>query len=200
MDNKIFIFLGDVIDVVWISLLWYISSLPIVTVGAASAATYHTVHTRIFKNEGYILTVFKKSFIENFKKATVIWLICLLMDAILAADFVISGMAVDQESPLAILYYPVLVCILLALMWQISITAYQARFNDTVKGVLVKSAAVAASNIGWMVFLSGFLIGLICLCRYLIFIAVVLPGGYMCIAHHVFEHIYKKIGWVKDAE
>ena len=49
---------------------------------------------------------------------------------------------------------------------------------------------------GWMIFLTLFLTGLIYLCRYLIVLVVILPGAYTCLMHHVFEHIYTKAGWI----
>ncbi len=106
----------------------------------------------------------------------------------------------EQGSFLGVFYYPVFICIVLAVMWQISALTYQARFDDTVKNVLIKGAAIAFSNIGWMIFLTAFLAGMLYLCRYLIFITVILPAGYAFLVHHVFEHIYKKIGWINDGE
>ncbi len=197
-DHKIFTVLGGVVDVVWISILWYVSSLLILTMGAASSAMYYTLHVSLFKNEGYLFSTYKRSFTDNLKKGTVVWVIFLLLDAFLVFDLILSRMAVSQGSFLGALYFPVLVCIVLAVMWQISAMTYQARFDDTVKNVLVKGAAVAMSNIGWMIFLAAILAGAIYLCRYLIFIAVILPGGYTCLVHHVFEHIYEKMGWIKE--
>ncbi len=185
---------------VWISILWYLSSVLVITMGAASVAMYYTVHVRIFKGEGYLFPVYKKAFTENFKKATVLFVICLLLDAFLVFDFLLARMAIDQGSALAVFYYPVLVCMVLAFMWQISMLAYQARFEDTLKNVLIKGAGLFAADFGWMIFLTAVLIGGLCLCRYLILLVVVLPGGYTCLVHHVFEHIFKKRGWIPETE
>ncbi len=187
-------------DVILVSLLWYIASIPVFTMGASSAALYYTVHKSIINSEGYLFSTFKDSFFQNFKKSTAVWLICLLLDAFLVFDLILSRMAIDQSSVLSVFYYPVLVCIVLAFMWQLSIIAYQARFEDTVKAVLYKSAVIAFRNIGWMLFLTIFFAALIYLCRYLIVLIVIIPGGYTCLMHHVFEHIYTKTGWIsKDS-
>ncbi len=199
-DNKIFLFLESIVDLIWISLLWYISSILIVTAGASCAALYFTVHKRIFKKEGYLFATYKSAFLDNFRKATLIWILCIILDAFLWFDFILARMAIDQGSVLAVFYYPVLVCMVMALMWQLSIMAYQARFDDTVKNVFKKAAMIAATNFGWMVFLAATLIGMIVLCRYLIVLVIVLPAVYACLMHHVFEHIYKKTGWIKEEE
>ncbi|MCR4909204.1 MAG: YesL family protein [Lachnospiraceae bacterium] len=198
LDKKVFVFLAGIVDVLWISLLWYISSIFVFTAGCAMSSMYYTVHTRIFKGEGYIFPTYKKAFLDNFRKATLIWIIFILLDSFLIFDFLLAAMAVRQGSALAFLYYPVLVCIVIALMWQLSAFAYQARFEDSVRSVLVKSAYIAFTNIGWMIFLTAILAGLIVLCRYLIIIVVLLPGGYTCLLHYVFEHICKKAGWIEE--
>ncbi|MCR5473663.1 MAG: YesL family protein, partial [Lachnospiraceae bacterium] len=178
LDNKIFIFLGKVLEVILVSLLWYIGSILIVTAGTSSAALYYTVHKCIFNSEGYLFSTYKKSFTDNLKKATLLWLICLVLDAFLVFDLLLAKMAIDQNSLLGVLYYPVLVCMVLAFMWQLSVMAYQARFEDSIRAVLYKSALIAFRNMGWMIFLTLFLAGLIYLCRYLIVLVVILPGAY----------------------
>ncbi len=199
-DKKIFRFLGAVVNVVWLSILWYLSCILVFTVGAASSSMYYTVHTHIFNGRGYLFSTYKEAFLNNFKKASVIWLICLFTDAFLFFDLTLTRMAIDQGSILAMFYYPVLVCIVLAVMWQLSLMAYQARFDDTIKGVLLKGAWIASRNIGWMLFLVAFLAGAVLLCRYLIMLVVVLPAGYTCLMHHVFEHIFKKVGWLREED
>lgn len=199
-DNKIFIFLGGVVDVILLSLMWYIGSALVFTMGASSIALYYTTHKSVINSEGYLFSTFKKSFTQNFKKATIIWIICLLLDAFLVFDLLLSKMAIDQGNVMAVFYYPVLVCLVLAFMWQLSIIAYQARFEDTIKAILYKSAVIAFRNIGWMLFLTVFLAALIYMCRYLIVLIVIIPGGYACLMHHVFEHIYIKTGWISKEQ
>ncbi len=195
-DNKIFLILGAVVDVIWISLLWYLCCIPVITAGAATSAMYYTVHMRIFKGDGYILPTYKKALLQNLKKGTALWLMFLCIDLFLAADLVFSDMALRQESGLAVFFFPVLVLMFLVLIWQISAFAYMARFEDSVKNILVKGGLIAASNMGWMVFLAVILLMSIYLLRYLIFLLVILPGAYTCLTHHVFEHIYRGKGWV----
>ncbi|MCR5511715.1 MAG: YesL family protein [Lachnospiraceae bacterium] len=200
LDNKVFVFLGGIVDAILISILWYIGSIPVFTLGASSAALYYTVHKSIFRSEGYLFSTFKRSFVENFKKGTIIWLICLLADAFLLCDLILARSAIDRGGILSLFYYPILVCIPLVFMWQLSIFAYQARFEDSIRAVFCKSALIAFRNIGWMIFLTVIFVTLIYLCRYLIILTVVAPGGYTCLMHHVFEHIYEKTGWISKED
>ena len=49
-DNKFFQTLNLILDVVALSLIWTISSLPIITIGASTTALYHTVD-KVFRRE-----------------------------------------------------------------------------------------------------------------------------------------------------
>ncbi|MCR5747028.1 MAG: YesL family protein [Lachnospiraceae bacterium] len=189
---------GAVMSVLPIMIIFLLNQKTFIA-GTASVAMYYTVHNRIFENKGYLIQTYKGSFIENFRKSTVIWLIFIVLYAFFGIDLYLTGKAAGEGSILAALYYPVLVCLIITFMWQLSATVYQARFDDSIKNIFTKGALIAAPNIGWMLFLTVFLVGALLLCRYLIFIVVILPGGYMCLVHHVFEHIYKKMGWISDS-
>ena len=72
-----------------LNVMWFICCLPIVTIGASTTALYYTSF-KIAKDEGsYITAMFFRSFKQNFKQATIIWLIMLSAGAVLAADAVL---------------------------------------------------------------------------------------------------------------
>ena len=74
-----------------LNVLWLVCCLPIVTIGASTTALYYTSF-KIAKDEGsYITTMFFRSFKQNFKQATVIWLIMLATGAVIIADAVLLG-------------------------------------------------------------------------------------------------------------
>ena len=70
----------------YLNLLWFGCSLPVFTVGAATSALYD-VTLRISRGEEPPLTgQFFKAFRENFRQATVLWLILLGLGILLGAD------------------------------------------------------------------------------------------------------------------
>ena len=74
-----------------LNVLWLICCLPIVTIGASTTALYYTSF-KIAKDEGsYITTMFFRSFKQNFKQATIIWLIMLVTGLVIVADAVLLG-------------------------------------------------------------------------------------------------------------
>ena len=60
-----------------LNLLWLVCSLPIFTIGAATTALYYTCLKVIRGEEGHVSSAFFRSFRENFKQATLLWLILL---------------------------------------------------------------------------------------------------------------------------
>ena len=70
----------------YLNLLWLVCSLPVFTAGAATAALYD-VTLRLAREEEPPLTArFFKAFRENFRQATILWLILLGIGVLLGAD------------------------------------------------------------------------------------------------------------------
>ena len=69
-----------------LNLLWFICSLPIITIGASTTALYYASLKIIRGEESYAGRLFFRSFRENFKQATQIWLILLGVGLFLGAD------------------------------------------------------------------------------------------------------------------
>ena len=61
-----------------LSILWVVTSLPVITIGASTTALYYAVVKVIRNNEGYVWGEFWNGFRTNFKQATIIWLVALL--------------------------------------------------------------------------------------------------------------------------
>lgn len=91
--NKLFDIDGPVMHLMtkityclYLNILWFLCCLPIVTAGASTTALFY-VSLKIAKNEeGRITSAFFHSFRKNFKQATVIWLILLIIGIVLGID------------------------------------------------------------------------------------------------------------------
>ena len=136
INNPVMKILTGIFDLMVLSVLWAVFSLPIVTMGAASAAMYKTAYSYIRKGEEYLWKTFWLAFKSNLKRSTLAWLIVLVVMALLVLDAaVFRGMLIRKEA-FGWVYYAVLVLIVFALAWTIYLSAYSARFNGTVKEVL----------------------------------------------------------------
>ena len=78
IDNPVWVFLTKCVDLFILCLLWILFSLPVVTVGASTAALYHGVHKTILNSEGYPSATFWRSFRTNWKQGILLTLLCLL--------------------------------------------------------------------------------------------------------------------------
>lgn len=90
-EGPVFTFLSRLADLFWLNLLFIICSLPIVTIGASTTAMYYVTLKMAKDEEGYITKSFFKSFVQNFKQATIIWLIYLVLSAVLVIDLRIAN-------------------------------------------------------------------------------------------------------------
>lgn len=89
IDSPIIHILNKVADLMWLNILTMICCIPIFTVGASLTAMHYMALKIVRDEECYITKGFFKAFKENFKKATAIWLILVVVIALLAGDFYI---------------------------------------------------------------------------------------------------------------
>ena len=82
-DGPLFEGMAYIINIIYVSVLWILFSIPIITIGASSTALYYTVTKVIRHGRSYIFREFWQSFKSNFKQSTAVWLIYLVMMGIL---------------------------------------------------------------------------------------------------------------------
>ncbi|MBO7357399.1 MAG: DUF624 domain-containing protein [Lachnospiraceae bacterium] len=80
-------FLSRMTDLLWLNVLVLICCIPIITAGAALTAMNYVCLKLVRGKEGYITTDFFRSFKRNFKQATLIWIVVLLISIILGFDY-----------------------------------------------------------------------------------------------------------------
>ena len=86
MDNKFFVFMGKVADLIILNLLCIVCCIPIVTAGASITAMFYVTLKMVRNEEAYIVRSFFKSFKENLRQSLVINLIMLVAAFLLFMD------------------------------------------------------------------------------------------------------------------
>ncbi len=122
-------FLLKAFDCVCLSLLWLLFSLPVITLGAASAALYRAAHLCLQKEEGYLLRTFWEAFRENFKRSTLCWLVVLAILAVLVLDAVFFRGLLLKGDVFGKLYWVMLLLICVVVTWMAFLSGYSARCN-----------------------------------------------------------------------
>lgn len=87
VDGAFYQFMSKMFDVLKLSILWIVCSLPIITVGASTVAAMYVALKMVDDEEGYILKQFFKGFKDNWKKATLLWLINIVAVYAIYLDF-----------------------------------------------------------------------------------------------------------------
>lgn len=130
LDSPLMQVLNKVADLLWLNILTLICCIPIVTVGASLTAMNYMALKIVRNEECYITKGFFKSFKQNFKQATAIWLLFLLAVLVLAGDFYImknSGI----EFNIVIKVVIGIVALILTFTWMF-VFPVLAKFDNTV--------------------------------------------------------------------
>lgn len=134
-------FLTRIFDTLLLSVLTIVCSLPIITMGAALSALYDMMIKIVMDRDSKLFKSYFKSFAKNFKKGTLIWLICLAGFAFVGINFYLLNFTesiVNETLRIVVLGMIIIVTILFAFVY-IYAFPLQARYENKV-GTTVKNA------------------------------------------------------------
>lgn len=86
MDNPLMKALGRLGDAMLLSVIFVLTCIPIVTIGAAVTALYYTGIKGVSGDDGYVWKYYTRSFKQNFKQSTLMWLLFLVVFGVLGFD------------------------------------------------------------------------------------------------------------------
>ncbi len=139
-ESPIFRFTGRVLDIVVLSVLWLVCSLPIVTIGPASAALYYSCAKCLRHQESGPYRNFLSAFRQNLRTGIGATVVFLLLAALLDAGYLFLVMAAGAGGPV---WGAVRVMYLVLLVIPVSMAACAfpllSRFTYTVGGLLANS-------------------------------------------------------------
>lgn len=190
-DNKLFGALGKVVDCVILSVLWLVCCLPVITIGASSTALYYTVHKSIRGNRGYMTKNFFSAFKDNFKPATLSWMVALAVQIVLSLDAYITWQVLQTGNNMGAFFYFFLILIAFSIGWVVYTFAYIARFENTVKITLKNAVLMELRHLPWsllIIFLFLFAIFLTWLIPFLVFL---MPACIVLMFDLILERIFR---------
>ena len=149
MDNKFFVFMGRVADLIILNLLCILCCLPIITAGASITAMFYVTLKMARNEESYIVKSFFKSFKENFKQAAIINIIMLLAGVMLYIDMTISrSMEGTLGSVLTVIF---MIILLLYAMLFIYIYPVLSKFYNTVKNTFINAFLMSIRHLPYTI-------------------------------------------------
>lgn len=154
-DSKFMQAMGRIGDLAVLNLLFLVSCIPLITVGAASAALYTVCFRMGTDREQGLVRSYFQAFRENFKQGTIVWLVLALF---LAAGVLNTLLFYALEGMLHFLFLLTAVLLVLAvLMFSYAFPLMSQFSNDTRStlknslflslGYLPRSLPVAALNV-----------------------------------------------------
>lgn len=152
-NGKLMDLLWKPIHIMFLNLLWVLFSLPIVTIGASTTALYSVLIKMRNGKEGKLLRDFWAAFKENFRQATVIWLIIALAAFVFTTDvvfFVNMGGTFGLLAAMLFLGLDVALAVMSLYVFPI-----QAVFENPIIKTLKNALLLPPRHLGWTVLLLG---------------------------------------------
>lgn len=134
LENPIWRFIGNLADFFLLSLCWYLCCIPIITLGCGTSAMYYVTMKMAANREGYTIRSFLTAFKTNFRTATPIWLLFLIIAFILYADFtwsIHSNTLFAKSMFITFMVIALLYCLCLSLIFPLT-----ARCEHTIQALL----------------------------------------------------------------
>lgn len=134
LDSPLMNVLNKMADLMWLNILTMICCIPIITAGAAFTSMHYVALKIVRNEESYITRSFFKSFKTNFRQATIIWLLILLVAAVLGGDYyIITKSGIQFSSVLVVLIMAAAVLVICAALYVFPVLA---KFDNTVMGTI----------------------------------------------------------------
>lgn len=191
-DNKFSQGMNKLVNIFFISVLWLVWCVPIVTVGASTTAMYYTVNKVLRHNRSYVFKEFWSAFKSNFKQSTILWLILLAVGALMSVDAYIMKAFYEAGSEIGKMYVVFYILILFEIIYSIYIFANLARFENTNKQIVKNAAIMSIAHLPWSLLMLALLALVVFLDLLLPPLIIVLPAVYMWLCNLILEKIFRK--------
>lgn len=145
-DGRVMSFLARLGDMFILNILYVVCCIPIITIGAATTALYYNTLKMAENRESYVWKEFLRTFKENFKQATVIWMIILVIGAVLVADFFVMG-GIGSQALASVTAIVVIVVGIFLILMGVYVFPVLARFDNSVKNIMKYALLMALRHL-----------------------------------------------------
>ena len=158
MDSPLMRFLTKIADLMVLNILFCVTSIPLITIGASWTALYFVTLKMVRDEEGSVSRSYFRSFRQNFRQATLLWLGVLVVLALLVLDIrVLNGMAGGTAPGLLRVGVEILALLGIMVLQYLfpSLARFEASLADTLKNACImalahlpKTALMTAAAVG----------------------------------------------------
>lgn len=147
-DNPIWRFMGRVADLFFLTLLWVVCSLPVITLGASTSALYY-VMLKVAKNQdGYLCRSYLRAFRDNFVQSTAVWAALSVVGAVLGLGLWSFHAAKTPAAALG--FWTFFVLAVWYLLEAVLIFPLTARLDTGTKDLFLMAFMVGVKNFSWV--------------------------------------------------
>lgn len=132
-------------DLMWLNALFIITSLPIITIGASATALYYETMRIVAGEESYITKDYFRAFKENFRQATVIWLISALLLTLFGYTFYVTGKSQMENAHIIMGIFGIPIVLLVCML--LYVFPILARFENTTLNTAINALLISLSQL-----------------------------------------------------
>lgn len=193
VDNGFFSFLSKVCDVLFISVVFVLLCIPVITIGPASTALYYATVKVIRRERGYLFREFFKSFKLNFKRAAIVGVVLTIIYVILTVDIIASWTSLNGTSASSSILFGVYIAITVIVSGFATyvfpvLSRFELTVKQLVKTVFFISMRHLPSTICMLIVTAAGVAG----CLFFPILIFIMPGTVTFVNSFLMERILKK--------
>jgi len=134
---------------IYVGILWFVCSIPVVTMGASTTALFEVLMQMEKDREGYIGASFLRAFQKNFKHATLVWMPILFAGIVFLMNEIYYGLLGGGKFTVQSIVFGIFLLLTLALTG--FIFPVLAKFENTVADTFRFTILLMIRNPGWVI-------------------------------------------------
>lgn len=195
-DSRLMKVLSKIFDIGYLSIVFILFCIPMVTIGASLTALYYTTVKVIRRDRGYVFQEFWHSFKTNFINATIMWIMQAALTALLYLNITFTSGTVKNLDSVG--FFSGIYLVLGIIIYAISCYVYPvlSRFMMNKRKVIRMSLFLAIRyiyiTIPLIIISSVSIIAVVILLPYMPIIPIIVPALASLIYSYLMELVLKK--------
>ena len=190
VDNIIFRGISKWMDYIFVGFLWFVFSIPLITMGAATAALYHTSGQCLISDRGYIFQSFWGSFRNSFRQSTILAVILGVLFGAIHLDMNL----VRGQAAMKMLQTLFVAARLLFLMIGVYVFPYISKYRMGMVQIIKDCVCLCVLSLPWTILLTLILTAALCLISIIPGAILIMPSCVGVFFNLILERIFSKYG------
>ena len=186
-------------EIMYVSILWFVFSIPIVTIGAANCGLYYAIQKSVRNHRGYVTKEFWYGFRDNFKQATLGWLIFLSLCGTFSLDvYLVSKWDLGVLRTVFLTLFTLIILILVC--WSFYFFPYVCRFEGRLWRCMKNAGLIALGQFSKTIMIFFLFLAALLFCGIFLPAVAFIPGIYVFLKSGIQEKIFCKFMSEEDRQ